>query len=738
MIYLFDDKVNRQVDYGWDYRRFEKYIDVIQAVHLYKEVEDDAKRNEIFSDGNIILFHESFFDNVINKNTEKAIEIRNNLRTFALKSHDFSVIYFSGSKSTRKLDDKVGYIPVSILYQNLELFIKKVQTGNNDLRYLIFGENHQIEKILINKLESANNSIDDSIVDNNPKGRNFIAQTLENEIEEIFENARYESFFLEEKYNYDITDDYLSEKVVEWFSEEVYDNIYIPVCFGPVLSDYNGLRFALHLRTTRSSNQLTRIFLYSFVEFEDLIGNEYFDILKTKNVSIVNYSKLAFSNAIEQPKFELIYSNLKQELKKVNLSPPKNYEDNHSIANEWAIYRWASAIDALDNDIEKINNRVNNHIYFKLLATIYPQSEVVRIHENDLKFDFTGSPKILYIDDEADKGWHEIFCTILNDINKLDYTYLDEELANLKREEIISLSLEKIVKNNIDIVVLDFRLHPDDFIANNIDEITGLRLLREIKSMNPGIQVIMFSASNKVWNLEALQDAGADGFIVKESPTDSFESSFTKNTIINMTKKIQSCLDKYFLKDFYSKLNNVRLELIPRKNVKSENPLPKEFVDEVIKWTEIGNASLCEELVDSDITAAYLFYFSVLENIANRIIDVDNPIKSEKRSGYYRFEFRQTAQRLKNFVPDVENPGYYRKTKSVLESKRNIPWILKILNAIEFISEGNLTVDELNSIVKCRNDIIHANSTTGEVIDLEIKNVISLFGIIYNGLISIR
>lgn len=49
-----------------------------------------------------------------------------------------------------------------------------------------------------------------------------------------------------------------------------------------------------------------------------------------------------------------------------------------------------------------------------------------------------------------------------------------------------------------------------------------------IKKINPGIQVIIFSATNKVWNLQALQEAGADGFIIKESPENSIDPNFTK------------------------------------------------------------------------------------------------------------------------------------------------------------------------------------------------------------------
>ncbi len=37
---------------------------------------------------------------------------------------------------------------------------------------------------------------------------------------------------------------------------------------------------------------------------------------------------------------------------------------------------------------------------------------------------------------------------------------------------------------------------------NTIDDFTGTKVLKVIKEINPGIQIIIFTASNKVWNIE--------------------------------------------------------------------------------------------------------------------------------------------------------------------------------------------------------------------------------------------
>lgn len=738
MIYLLDDKKNRQTDYGWSAERFNKFSSIIKPIYLYEEIEARAAREKIFQETNIILFHESFFDNVLNLHKNEAIEIRNKLYEYAIKTPGFNLVYFSGSKTSRKLEQNIGHIPVSVLYQNLESFIKHVMGDNIDLRYLLFGENYKIEEHLLTKLENANNEIEDSIPNKNPDSKNLIAQTLQSEIPSIFDNADYKTFFLEEKYGNQITDDYLHDLVIEWFSHIEYDNIFIPLCFGPILSDFNGLRLATFIRCTKTPNQLKNVFIYGFVRHEDLIHNEYFDILKTRNVSLIAYKKLAFLKSVLSSFKPLDKDALVIEMRKIKLEPPKDYEDKHSIANEWAIYRWARAIDANDDEIYKIIYRVNKLLYFKYLNTIFPRSGIGTIKIADLKLHSSKKPKILYIDDEAEKGWYEVFCKIFYDINLFSFQYLDDEFNSLTREEIITLSLNKIKTEDIDIVLLDFRLHQNDFNTKSIEEITGVRLLSEIKKLNPGIQVIIFSATNKVWNFQALREAGADGFILKESPENSIDPLFTTDSIKNIIRSFQACILRLFLKDFYNNLDSIKAELIPRKNYKkSHKPLPADFVDEVIEWLALSYNILRYDINKPNKTAAFLFLFSVLENLSSRIIDIDNPIIDDRNQEVYMFEFRNTNKQLMHFMEDIKGSGYYIKTNNVLKSGRSIPWTQKILNTLDFVNEEQLLTEELSKIIKKRNDFIHANTTTGQTFEIDVNMLITLNSIVYKGIINV-
>jgi DNA-binding NarL/FixJ family response regulator len=605
MIYLIDDKKNRQIDFGWNEGRFIAFEDIIMPIYSNKEIIENNYSEKMFLPGNIVLFHESFFDALNNNHEKTALEIRSRLTKISQEIRDFKVVYFSGSKSSRRLDGNVAFMPVAALYQHLSVFAEKVKVGDNNLNYLLFGENYKIEEDLLNKLINANNEIDSGLKNNKPQSKNFIAQTMQYGIEKIFENARYETFYLDETYNNEVTDEYLTKIINEWFSTEEYDNVFIPICFGPTLSDYNGLRFALHLRCSETTNRLNNIFLYGFVDYSFLVENEYFDILKTKNINLIDYKKIAFQKAIESSLTSYKSIELASEIRKIKLDPPKNYEDSHSIANEWAIYLWSSAINTSDSDIDKIIGNVNNQLYFKYLKTINPVNNIPNIKEEQIKIKYSGEPKILYIDDEAEKGWYEVFCTILHDTNNLEFQHIDGELQNKTREEIVKLSIEKIENDDIDLVLLDFRLHPDDFNTKNIQDITGLKLLREIKKTNPGVRVVIFSATNKIWNLIELQNAGADAFIIKESPDSSLSSSFTKETIERFSQVLQEQLKYQFQKELFRDCKAIKGILI--NQYVDENEAYNIFIKTLVRQIDIIQSSISLINLSKSVTIDIVF-----------------------------------------------------------------------------------------------------------------------------------
>lgn len=730
MIYLIDDeKIRQEQNSAWDSEMFNCWKDIIVPVYNFDNILSIGV-DEFLKEGNVVLIHSSFkdFNHIF-----KVDEFKFKLQKFADENNsDFSLVEFSGGQPTRLLSQNKLFLPFEIFYRNLLCFLNHFREKDFNLNYLQFGENPLIEEQL-NELIEIRNVQTEKVKFDEGSSRNFILKTFEIEVNEPFLHSITEDFYQE-----DVTDEDLQEGVSKWLTTTEYDNLFIPICLGATLCDFNGLRLATYIRCTDTINRLKPIFIYSFVDYSYLLDNEYFNILKTKNIFLIDYSAKSFIDALSKAKSQLTTENLMKEIRKLNLSVPKNIGDSHSIANKWAIYRWSQTIDT-DEVSEILQNKKNisSNLYFKYLQTIYPISSTGSISEESLKIKSSIKPKILYIDDDADGGWSEIFCKIILEENKMDFHYIGDELKSKSEDEIIDLSLSKIIDEEFDIVILDFRLHRNDIIEKDVKKITGFRILEKIKKHNSGIQVIIFSATNKIWNLEVLQEF-ADGFILKENAENSSDSEYTKNNILYFVNILEGRSNMIFLKRFYKDYDDIQTLLLPRKKVKNLNPLPKEFVDEVLKWLLLSNDIVSKGKCDDDkIMSSFLFKFSVLENLANRIIDVDNPIKDDfenKNGRNFKFQFRKSDRRLKNFVEDEEKHGYYRRSKSVFKSFRNLPWSIKILNALDFISEEKLGEEQLNLVIKKRNDFIHSNTTTGDKAKVDFEDIIFLHDLIIKGL----
>lgn len=729
MIYLIDDNKARQKDFGWTEERFAKYDNLLTPLYNINDVINIG--DKLYHDKNIILYHESFLDFTIDK--ERAVQQRSKFLDKAASNNLLSIAFFSGSQSSRSFVENIAYIPVAILYRNIEVLIRQHNQNNDNLKYLLFGENPEIEQDLDEILSNANKNIENNAA--NIPGRNLFIRPNVRYIQNAIKGAEEVKIFT------DVSDEKLSQKVIEWFCQEEYDNIFIPLCFGPTLSDFNGLRLATHIRCTPTNNQVTRLLIYGFVGLNYLLEHEYFNILKTKGVELVHYSKEAFQNAANRKASSIQPQELPQEIKKLELQPPKNYPDNHSIANEWAIYQWAKTIGCNQSDeLTKVYQNVETNLYFKYLRTINPITELDKISPARLKIKYESKPKVLLIDDEAEKGWYEIFAYLLGDLYDIYTDYLWVDFKNLSSDEIIEKSICKIFTDDIDVVILDFRLNPSDFENTNSEEITSIKLLKKIKGGNPGVQVIAFSATNKIWNLKNLESESANGFISKGDPYNN-DRLFINSSVKDFVQNIQECIRLAFLKGFYKDQNEIENDLIPRRKPQNEKRLPKEFVDEALKWLKLSNDILSKGyLNEAKIVSSFIFKFSVLENISNRVIDTDNPIlvgQNDRGINKYRFQFRLTEKRLRNFIEDENNKGYYRKTNKVYESSRNILWVIKILNTIDFMTNETLNEEDLTKLVKKRNDFIHANPTTGEKVNISIDDLKFLNHIITLGLKNI-
>ena len=157
MIYLIDDKISRQKLLGWNREKLDKYESIVKPVYSYKQIleENLGSIDNIFSNQSIILFHESFFEQVSDSNKSDSLKIRNKLITWCIENK-IPFVKFSGSVNTRIQNGYNVSLPVKILYQNLDFFIKSIHKKDRidkSLQILLYGENYNIEEILQLKKE---------------------------------------------------------------------------------------------------------------------------------------------------------------------------------------------------------------------------------------------------------------------------------------------------------------------------------------------------------------------------------------------------------------------------------------------------------------------------------------------------------------------------------------------------------------------------------------------------------
>ncbi len=717
MIYLIDDNQKRQQDSGWSNDKFEEYKDFIQPIYRLSEITDDL-RNELFrNENNVILFHESFFENFENKQANDVNDIRNKLEESSNTNSTRYYLIFSGSNSERKLNENntSASIPVHILYNNLEIFLKKFQNSNEyNLKYLLYGSNPDIEPFLLEELNKSNRLfIEDSLnLTNEINDYFFFRSKLD--VNPISENNTT-IFNKDSQFG-------LHEKIEENLSNTKYKGIFVPLCFGSSLSDFNGLRLAAEIRCTNCINQFIPIFIYSFVGLNYLLEHEYFNILKTKNIQLVPYSKKAFGNAANKYFDSFKPEELSKEMIKLRLDPPLNYTDSHSIANEWAIHQWAKTIGCSENEeLKKVFQNVQYNLYFKYLRTIHPISNRDIISTTKLKINADGKPRVLLIDDEAEKGWNEIFAFLLSDLNNIYSDCLRVDFKRLSSDEIIEKAIDKIFTDNIDVVILDFRLNSSDFENKKSEQITSIKLLKEIKKRNPGIQVIAFSATNKVWNLQALQEAEVDSFIFKDGNENIH--LIIESLILKLTSSIKK---SSWLKPIWNKTISVidHLEAQRKKHI-----LDRDFSGAITTFLQLGFDSLINSNKRFSFDSAFIYYFLILEAISKQMINEDTPHKVNytnkfgvSKSGY-KFQFRSNY----DFLKDFEGNQYMQVAAGddLISSEKRIPYNPKFHNLISLSG-----IDDINpiKIVELRNKFNHPNLIDQRVIAvIEKDNIDKIF-----------
>ena len=499
-------------------------------------------------------------------------------------------------------------------------------------------------------------------------------------------------------------DNYISKVFIPSIQDKEMDILFIKDSLSKNYLDFLGLRLAYHIRLSEEIGEKRFIPIVILSDLDGYNLNKFTSlarVLFTKNIFIGDNSP----HTIEFYKNNLAihedFQNNFQEnfLDIIEIEAPKDYLSSHSIANEWSIYRWGKYLNITNENIE---NNISSMLYFKYLTNKYPIEEACSFTPDTL----TQTGKVLYIDDEWEKGWKNIFEHLFEPI---DFQCLEKEYKDKEVDKIIEFVKAKIQDYNPDTVILDLRLHDDDFKEDvNIDNLTGIQILKIIKEeINRGIQCIALTASQNSLILEKLYEYDIVGYVKKEHPNNY--KIDTKENINKVVSLVDKGLENKYLKYIWRIQEEIKslqgFTITNEENLISELFTNSQFVFDILN----GKA-------ENKMNMAVLTIYKCFEVIVNIYINEN--------------------KEFKNPLTDIKNYDVATNTLNAI-GRRQIQ--SNTLNKIHNIMIYKLSINDRGLHEKfckfhfCRNNIVHPITDTQTLTTNQIeKNGIILCPFIAN------
>ena len=461
-------------------------------------------------------------------------------------------------------------------------------------------------------------------------------------------------------------------------NEKNFDVIYIKDNLTLNCLDFFGLVLAYHIRLTdklQEKRYLPIVILSDLDEFTLIKLTDYAKIFFTKNTFLNQLPKVVskFDNSNYYESF----------LNKIEIEKPKDISTNHDISNEWSIFKWAEFLRCESYAINKNKAKIEDMLYFKYLKAKYPIPK-----KNGLSL-VPKSPlsqgNILYIDDEWEKGWADIFKKYFSESKNIKLTIPKFQYKDASYSLIEEMIREQLSNSLFDLILLDLRLTKEDHEQQNENEFSGIKLLSFIKSFNPGIQVVLLTASEKSKILNKANEYNILGYIKKESPKDDI--TYSKEVFKKLTVYVDNGLEKRYLKDIWSIQQNIlKLEILNQERF-NQIKIEIESIFEILQ-SDMNNKFIYSMLsIFKTIEILISFYIEErFEDKKNRFaywIGTNQKIKTVKKDEYFS----------KDIKSDDKNDSTLNKIRVILYEKLDL--------------KDKKIHDDLINLVEVRNKTIH-------------------------------
>jgi CheY-like chemotaxis protein len=326
--------------------------------------------------------------------------------------------------------------------------------------------------------------------------------------------------------------------------------------------------------------------------------------------------------------------------------------------------------------------------------------------------------RVLLIDDEASKGWGTVLRKVLKTSLAEDFVVVSEKVKDF--EAFSEESRRIIEEQEFDLYLIDLRLNGLDEDKNiKTEDFSGMKILKKIKSLNKGNQVIVFTASNKVWNLKALLDAGADDYYMKESPEYNFSNETSKQNYKDFKYNVGRCFEKSYLREIYSEWKKA-------KNKKTN--INNDFFSESDTALDIS----WEQIKMNNLDFGFLTLFQSVESIANNLYLIrvyKDTLNGEVTIGE---KIKEKSIWSMTYQKDIINGSYFTLNESIKESTMQPTALYKVscLFKIKY-QKDEAFLKEIGKLNKLRNDIAH-RVTKSSATKEDLMKILKIIGEIRN------
>jgi CheY-like chemotaxis protein len=428
---------------------------------------------------------------------------------------------------------------------------------------------------------------------------------------------------------YDI-DAQLTAFINDKIAQKAISAIFIKATLSKNYLEFIGLRLGIHLRLSVKNPEIQFLPLVFLCE-DNLVElckiYKFHNLLLSPGVYLVSEC----SSDIEVVLNKIDNKQLKgcdtigPLIEQLKIDSPGNYDSHHSIANEWALFRYSSMFeqDGLNGNYIKLQKKLLcldylNTLHFKLTEAISARQNFKSKHNIKPTIKEIVSTEIGVVDDDIINGWLEFYTYVFEKSEANLNAFVDFQKDDSKNNLIVKIQKWLLCnfnsENPIDLFLIDLRLHEDDFIENKFEELSGIQIVKFIKKHNPGIQVVITSASNKVWNYQKCLDVGVKYYFVKESP-DTFNTRVeTIASYHSFSNQISLAVKDLFLAELFRNINYLKSNHIFLNNLNDEI---REFVIQTFGphglLDQIFSLLLLDNSNEAIINQCLLVAFQILE-----------------------------------------------------------------------------------------------------------------------------